>query len=90
MEIPNLLEPNNQIQCAFVHRPRSRRRSAVQAPRRDSVFLAYAGSCLDYWRLAGITEWPLCADCVEKLENREASKISQISRVGEFSDCKAL
>jgi hypothetical protein len=33
---------------------------------------------------------PLCADCVEKLENRQASKISQIWRIGDFSRCKAL
>jgi hypothetical protein len=32
---------------------------------------------------------PLCADCVEKLENRGAPKISQMSHVGNFSRCKA-
>jgi hypothetical protein len=34
--------------------------------------------------------WPLVADCVEKLENREASKISQMMHVGDFGHCKAL
>jgi hypothetical protein len=29
-------------------------------------------------------------DCVEKLENRVASKFSQMSHVAEFSHCKAL
>jgi len=33
---------------------------------------------------------PLLADSVEKLENRGASKISQMSDVGELSYCKAL
>jgi hypothetical protein len=33
---------------------------------------------------------PLLADCVEKLENRGAPKISQMSRIGDFSRCKAL
>jgi hypothetical protein len=37
-----------------------------------------------------VDEWPLRADCVEKLENRGASKISQMSRIGDFSCCKAL
>ncbi len=32
---------------------------------------------------------PLVADCVEKLETRGASKILQMSHVGEFSHCKA-
>ena len=31
-----------------------------------------------------------CADSVEKLENRGASKIARMSDVGEFSYCKAL
>jgi hypothetical protein len=35
-------------------------------------------------------ERPLLADSVEKLENRGASKIAQMSDVGEFSYCKAL
>jgi hypothetical protein len=35
-------------------------------------------------------EWPLCADCVEKLENRGAPKISQMWRIGDFCRCKAL
>jgi hypothetical protein len=30
------------------------------------------------------------ADCVEKLENRAAPKISQMERIGDFSRCKAL
>jgi len=29
-------------------------------------------------------------DCVEKLENRGAPKISQMYRIGDFSRCKAL
>jgi hypothetical protein len=33
---------------------------------------------------------PLWADIVEKLENRRAPKISQMSRIGDFSRCKAL
>ena len=33
---------------------------------------------------------PLSADCVEKLENRGAPKISQMQRIGDFSHCKAL
>jgi hypothetical protein len=32
----------------------------------------------------------LLADCVEKLENRRAPKISQMLRIGYFSRCKAL
>jgi hypothetical protein len=30
------------------------------------------------------------ADCVEKLENRGAPKISQVSHLGDLSRCKAL
>jgi hypothetical protein len=33
---------------------------------------------------------PKCADCVEKLENHGAPKIPQMSRIGDFSRCKAL
>jgi hypothetical protein len=29
-------------------------------------------------------------DCVEKLDNRWAPKISQMLRIGDFSRCKAL
>jgi hypothetical protein len=35
-------------------------------------------------------QWPLCADCVEKLENRAAPKISQMQRIDDFSRCNAL
>jgi hypothetical protein len=35
-------------------------------------------------------ECPLCADCVEKLENRAAPKISQMLRIVDFSRCNAL
>jgi hypothetical protein len=37
-----------------------------------------------------VDEWPLCADCVEKLENRAAPKISQMQRIDDFSRCNAL
>jgi hypothetical protein len=30
------------------------------------------------------------ADCVEKLENRAAPKISQMQRIDDFSRCNAL
>jgi hypothetical protein len=33
---------------------------------------------------------PFGADCVEKLENREAPKISQMQRIDDFSRCNAL
>jgi hypothetical protein len=33
---------------------------------------------------------PLRADCVEKLENRAAPKISQMQRIDDFSRCNAL
>jgi hypothetical protein len=33
---------------------------------------------------------PLDADCVEKLENRAAPKISQMQRIDDFSRCNAL
>jgi hypothetical protein len=33
---------------------------------------------------------PLLADCVEKLENRAAPKISQMQRIDDFSRCNAL
>jgi hypothetical protein len=36
------------------------------------------------------SERPLLADCVEKLENRGAPKISQMWRIGDVSRCKAL
>ena len=32
---------------------------------------------------------PFCADCVEKLENHSARKISQMQRIGDFSRRKA-
>jgi hypothetical protein len=35
-------------------------------------------------------EWPLLADCVEKLEDRAAPKISPMSRIDDFSRCNAL
>jgi len=35
-------------------------------------------------------EWPFLADCVEKLENRAAPKISQMQRIDDFSRCNAL
>jgi hypothetical protein len=37
-----------------------------------------------------VDEWPLRADCVEKLENRRAPKISQMSRISDFCRWKAL
>jgi hypothetical protein len=40
-----------------------------------------------HWQFA---EGPLCADCVEKLENRAAPKISQMQRIDDFSRCNAL
>jgi hypothetical protein len=36
------------------------------------------------------SEGPFRADCVEKLENCGAPKIPQMSRIGDFSHCKAL
>jgi hypothetical protein len=49
-----------------------------------------AGLLLHFTNRWGFGLWPLCADCVEKLENRGAPKISQMSHVGNFSRCKAL
>jgi hypothetical protein len=41
--------------------------------------------------VGGLTcEWPFLADCVEKLENRGASKISQMSHVGASANAKLL
>jgi hypothetical protein len=37
-----------------------------------------------------IAACPFRADCVEKLENRGASKIPQMSHIGDFSHRKAL
>src|SRR6476646_8390281 len=42
------------------------------------------------FRTSRFVERPLRSDCVEKLENRGAPKISQMSCVGDFSRCKAL
>jgi len=38
----------------------------------------------------GVNRGPLLADCVEKLENRAAPKISQMLRIVDFSRCNAL
>jgi hypothetical protein len=35
-------------------------------------------------------EGPLLADCVEKLENRAAPKISQMQCIDDFSRCNVL
>jgi hypothetical protein len=41
-------------------------------------------------RKPNLREWRHLADCVEKLENRAAPKISQMQRVDDFSRCNAL
>jgi hypothetical protein len=45
-------------------------------------------SFIHCYRVAALC--PLWVDSVEKLENRGASKISQMESVDEFSYCKAL
>jgi hypothetical protein len=39
---------------------------------------------------SGVAPCPFCDDCVEKLENRAAPKISQMQRIDDFSRCNAL
>jgi hypothetical protein len=41
-------------------------------------------------RATPLRECPFVADCVEKLENRAAPKISQMQRIDDFSRCNAL
>jgi hypothetical protein len=45
---------------------------------------------LNFDTQAAVSDRPLLADCVEKLENRGTSKISQMMHVGDFSHRKVF
>jgi hypothetical protein len=87
-------------EVAHASRPKNRRRRAEQ--RRGDIDAERLGGLqvdarpgairldVSVGSKAPLTERPVLADCVEKVENRGAPKISRMSNVGDLSRSKAL